>query len=658
MLAFPCPRCGVRLQVAEHCAGKPVRCGGCGSVIQAPRLAAAGAAVGAPRAADGPPTLPPDRSGPRGSESLAGADQEAYEFLAPPQGDDELGRLGPYRILRVLGRGSMGVVFAAEHTQLGRLVALKVLLPVLAASPGARQRFQREARAAAALSHERVVLVFEVGEDRGLPFLAMPLLRGETLEARLGRAKRLPIREVLRIGREVAEGLAAVHARGLVHRDIKPSNIWLEDGGESRAAIPTGGHVKLLDFGLARAADGDTQLTQSGALLGTPGYLAPEQTRGGPPDPRSDLFALGCVLYRACTGELPFRGRDTLATLAALATETPAPVRARNPEVPPAFSDLVARLLAKDPEGRPPSAGAVVEALAALEQGRTPARPTPPPARRGPASQRAPATVPPDALSKAPLPPPVTPVVLDAEPAPELVLPVRKRTGCVLAAVAAGLFGVAALVLGITGVVFLTEAWHSRPGQAPGRPRPPALVERRPSKAPFAAIQAAVKGRRYTATKVLGGAFTNKEYEEVPPEGGILVGFEVGTEPFFDTCVVSYLRPIYLTDAGEKLGIAYGRPTDRTRTVKGKPGFAVGALHVHAGGLLDGFSVTFMEIGKTELRRSGAYRSEWIGGTGGGDQGEIGDDGSFVVGIRGKLVDSVKPGSIGFLLVQLEPERP
>src|SRR5262245_60791336 len=151
---------------------------------------------------------------------------EHYDFLAPPQGPDEIGRLGAYRVFKVLGAGGMGVVFEAEDTALHRRVALKAMLPVLAVSVSARDRFLREARAAAAVEHPRIVAIYQVGEDRGIPFLVMPLLKGESLEHRLAGVGRLPLPESVRIAREIAEALAAAHERGLIHRDIKPANVW------------------------------------------------------------------------------------------------------------------------------------------------------------------------------------------------------------------------------------------------------------------------------------------------------------------------------------------------------------------------------------------------------------------------------------------------
>jgi serine/threonine protein kinase len=303
----------------------------------------------------------------------AGVRAELYDFLAPAQEPGELGRLGQYRILRVLGSGGMGVVFQAEDTILKRQVALKAMLPTLAVSESARQRFLREAVSAAKVDHDHIVHIYQVGEDRGVPFLAMQLLKGEPLDARLEREPRLPVAEILRIGREIAEGLAAAHEQGLIHRDIKPANIWLESRGQETGIRNQGGsstsakaRVKILDFGLARALAGSVQLTQMGAIVGTPAYMAPEQA-GKAVDHRCDLFSLGCVLYRMSTGQAAFSGLDTISTLLAVATDTPRTPGELNSDLPPALSDLIMRLLAKKPEDRPPSARAVIEAIQAIE---------------------------------------------------------------------------------------------------------------------------------------------------------------------------------------------------------------------------------------------------------------------------------------------------
>lgn len=311
---------------------------------------------------------PPDGEGPTGQSGLegrevqgpdaAGVTPELWQFLAPPEAPGEIGRLGPYSVLRVLGTGGMGVVFQAEDPKLKRRVALKAMQPVLAVSETARKRFLREAQAAAAIEHDHIVPILHVGEDRGVPFIAMPLLKGESLAARLKRGQALSVAEVLRVGRDVGRGLAAAHAAGLIHRDIKPANLWLE-GDEGR--------VKILDFGLARAAADRSSLTQSGAIVGTPAYMSPEQAAGQPVDERCDLFSLGCVLYHMCTGRPPFKGPDAVATLVAVAMHHPPPPSELRPGLPDALSDLVMQLLAKKPDDRPRSAKGVVDMLQEIE---------------------------------------------------------------------------------------------------------------------------------------------------------------------------------------------------------------------------------------------------------------------------------------------------
>ncbi len=276
-------------------------------------------------------------------------------FLSPPLQPGELGRLAHYRVLKELGRGGMGAVFLAEDVHLGRRVALKVMLPAVAAQDAAKLRFVREAQAVAKLRHDHVVTVYQAGEDNGVPFLAMELLAGKSLDDWLRPDRRATPGQAVTIGNQIARGLAAAHAAGLVHRDIKPANVWLE--------APRG-RVKLLDFGLARGAGGgDPGLTGTGAILGTPAYMAPEQARGQPLDHRCDLFSLGCVLYRMTTGRTPFPGDTAYAVIMAVASEEPVAPRAVNPEIPPALEDLIRSLLDKDPARRPPTAEAVVAEL-------------------------------------------------------------------------------------------------------------------------------------------------------------------------------------------------------------------------------------------------------------------------------------------------------
>jgi Leucine-rich repeat (LRR) protein len=293
--------------------------------------------------------------------------------IAPAGPDSEPPRLSGYAIQRVLGRGGMGVVYLAEDTNLGRPVAIKVIRPDLAARTEAVPRFLREARATAAIKSDHIVTVHQAGQQGGVPYQVMEYLQGLSLEEWLRRGKQLTTAQLLRLGRELAQGLAAAHAAGLVHRDIKPANVWLE--------APTG-RVKVLDFGLARLNDGKGTLTNPGTLVGTPAYMAPEQARALPVDARTDLFSLGVVLYRLSTGRLPFPGDDALAILSALALDSPPPPRELNPDVPAALSDLILRLLAKSPADRPATAQEVVAALRGIERERAAARPpaTAPPA--------------------------------------------------------------------------------------------------------------------------------------------------------------------------------------------------------------------------------------------------------------------------------------
>jgi WD40 repeat protein len=340
---------------------------------------------------------------PEGGTQATQDTREVFALLSPPQSADEIGRLGKYRILKVLGSGGMGVVFLAEDDQLKRPVALKVMRPGLAANDGARQRFLREARAMAALKHDHIVTIYQVDEDRGVPFLAMEYLEGETLHARLKREPVLPLADALRIGGEIADALAAAHARGLIHRDIKPANIWLETRSEPRPSgsgdngkpLPDGrgsDRVKLLDFGLVRPIGGnDSLVTQTGVILGTPAFMSPEQARGEKVDPRSDLFSLGCVLYRMVTGHQPFQGRDVTSTLLSLVNDHPKPPRQLNPQVPHALNHLIQRLLAKNIADRPSSAQNVLKALQTLDSEPEPlplAPPSPQPAPSPPRPSR------------------------------------------------------------------------------------------------------------------------------------------------------------------------------------------------------------------------------------------------------------------------------
>jgi len=282
-----------------------------------------------------------------------------FPFLAPPRQPNELGYLGPYRVLGVIGAGGMGAVFRAEDPTLRRQIALKVMLPEMARDRTAKARFLREARAQAAVEHDHIIAIYQVGEEGDVPFISMPLLKGETLADALKATPVLPVGEAVRIAREMASGLAAAHEQQLVHRDIKPANIWLE--GRSR-------RVKILDFGLARTTTQDAEggLTETGLVFGTPAYMSPEQTAGETLDGRTDLFSLGLVLHQMLTGRQTFTGRNATAILVAVNSHNPPRPSELNPLVPADLDALTMRLLAKDPAGRPASAEAVAEELSAI----------------------------------------------------------------------------------------------------------------------------------------------------------------------------------------------------------------------------------------------------------------------------------------------------
>lgn len=276
--------------------------------------------------------------------------------------------IGPYRILRRLGEGGMGVVYLGTNESIGRDAAVKVMLAKAAVNPISRERFLREGRAMAKIQSPHVVAVYDVGEDNGVPYIAMEYLAGMSVEDRLKSPEPVAVPEVLRIVREAAIGLAAAHVPGLVHRDIKPSNLWLE--------VPSG-RVKVLDFGLARDPQADTNLTRAGTVLGTPAYMAPEQARGLPVDARTDLFSLGAVGYHLLTGKSPFLGKNAVETLTRVVTEAPPSLREARPDVTEPLATVIDKLLLKDPAARFATAREVVDALSPIAP--TAAPPSAPP---------------------------------------------------------------------------------------------------------------------------------------------------------------------------------------------------------------------------------------------------------------------------------------
>ncbi|TWU50908.1 Serine/threonine-protein kinase PknB [Rubripirellula tenax] len=277
----------------------------------------------------------------------------AVAFLEPTDRSDALGRLGEFEILSVIGHGGMGIVLKGFQEELNRPVAVKVMSPHLATMAVARKRFLREAQATAAVVHPNVMPILSVSESSSLPFLVMPFVACHSLQQRLDADGPLPLVDTLRIAVQVAHGLAAAHAQGLVHRDVKPANILLERSVD---------RAMLTDFGLARAAD-DVTVTRSGVIAGTPQYMSPEQARGSAIDARSDLFSLGSVIHAMAVGKPPFRAETSYGILRKITDDEPRSMRVQGADVPDWMDRLVANLLSKNADDRPQSAAELATTL-------------------------------------------------------------------------------------------------------------------------------------------------------------------------------------------------------------------------------------------------------------------------------------------------------
>ncbi|MEZ6137402.1 MAG: serine/threonine-protein kinase [Pirellulaceae bacterium] len=282
--------------------------------------------------------------------------QQLQTLLEPASHPELIGRLGRYELEQLVGRGGMGLVFRARDVELHRVVAVKALAIHLVPFGAARDRFVREARATASLTHPHIVPVYDVITDGAVPAIVMQYIAGPTLEQQLCEVGPLPWQDVIQIGIQLADALSVAHQRELVHRDIKPGNVLLEAGG-SRAL--------LTDFGLVRALD-DATLTRSGALAGTPDYMSPEQARGETLNHSSDLFSLGSLFYAMLTGHPPFRAENPMAVMHRICQHRPRQLRDVRADCPIELTQLVERLLAKAPRKRYPSAESVAERLRAL----------------------------------------------------------------------------------------------------------------------------------------------------------------------------------------------------------------------------------------------------------------------------------------------------
>jgi serine/threonine-protein kinase len=374
--------------------------------------------------------------------------------------------IGSYTVLKQLGTGAMGEVYLAEHRHLKRKAAVKLLAPELVGRPDLLERFFLEARATSAIAHPGIVQVFDCEVDAtGRPYIVMEFLDGETLAAVLARRGALPGLTAARLARGMAEALEAAHAKGIVHRDLKPENIFVQSQPPDS--------VKLVDFGIAKLAGdfraGQVHQTRSGAMMGTPLYMSPEQCRDSANiDSRTDLYSLGCVLYEMLTGHPPFTHATLGDLVVAHMTEAPRDARAINPSVPPALAALTAELLRKNPAERPPGMRAVAERLATFVGGLT--------------------TVP-DAPARAPLPtqPPTKSKTTFGDSAAELVADgaAPPRSGVSMTLVVAALLG-----LGAGGVAVSRLRRHQTtevaPALAAASPSPPAAPPPTAAPAPAA----------------------------------------------------------------------------------------------------------------------------------------------------------------------------
>lgn len=269
---------------------------------------------------------------------------------------------GRYEVIEELGKGGMGIVYRVHDRRIDEDVALKVLHSEIASDPRTLERFRGELKLARRIAHKNVCKMFHLGEEAGISFLLMEYVPGRDLKSVLRTRGRIPVRESVEIGRQIAEGLAEAHRRGVVHRDLKPGNIMIDNDGAA----------KIMDFGIARSL-GSRGLTEAGILVGTPGYLSPEQAAGRQADGRSDIYALGAVLFEMVTGRPPFEGESPRNVALKHRTAEPADPRQLNPEVPEALSRIILRCLSRDREKRYQSADDLASDLAAVERGAPPA---------------------------------------------------------------------------------------------------------------------------------------------------------------------------------------------------------------------------------------------------------------------------------------------
>jgi len=271
-----------------------------------------------------------------------------------------LAKMGPYEIRREIGSGGMGVVYEGWDARLNRRVAVKTLWPALAQRPEARERFLREARAAASISHPNVTQIYDIGEEDGQVYFAMEFLEARSLQEILEEQGRLPADRAIDIARQTAKGLKAAAEAGIIHRDVKPSNLVFNNDGV----------LKVTDFGLAKHVLADTNLTLDGQTIGTPKYVSPEQASGGHVDARSDIYSLGATLYEMVTGRAPFEGSTPMEVMLKHVRDPLPPVQTVNPAVPRNLTGLIHAMLSKQPGARPQGYEQLLEMLDRVEAGK------------------------------------------------------------------------------------------------------------------------------------------------------------------------------------------------------------------------------------------------------------------------------------------------
>jgi len=378
MIVFPCPGCGQKLMAKEEWAGKHCHCPRCQRQAPVPGPVSAGAPVARLVVGVGAGVVPqavPLHAAPTpapGHEETAAAPRPAPLPVGPTP------TVRGYEILGELGRGGMGVVYQARQLSLKRIVALKMVLAGAHAGTQDLARFRAEAEAVARLHHPNIVQIYAVGEHDGLPFCSFEYVAGGSLDKRLAGTP-LPVGTLVPLMETLARAVHHAHEHGIVHRDLKPANILLASGGhdpasggrdlasggrESPGAALTGWVPKITDFGLAKDLDADSDQTRSGAVVGTPSYLAPEQAAGKKDiGPAADIYALGAILYEMLTGGPPFRGETVMDTLFLVVTEEPVPPTRLRPKVPRDLETICLKCLSKEPGGRYASAAALADDL-------------------------------------------------------------------------------------------------------------------------------------------------------------------------------------------------------------------------------------------------------------------------------------------------------